>query len=712
MYEEGKEFSEEIKLSDLLEVLKRRKNIIIIFLVFTVVVIMSLTLMKTPVYEARSTILIEREANVLIFKDLFQIESGQWDQKFNSYVRMLHSRSLAERVIRRLKMDTSIPKDLPLEKRQALISRKASSLLSRLKVTPIENTRLVVVAYRDTDPRRAARITNAFVDEFIQFTVELKGESAKRAAEYLSQQIERLRKTLAEKEKELQKYSQRKDLYYLTDKQNTIIQKFAQLNRAYTQAQINRVNLEATYRELLSKKFDEFPNVVKNPLIISLKAEYSKLEAQYRQKSAIFKPDYPEMRSLRSRMEALKARIEKETRALGEEALKNARAKYLAALKTEESLKKLVDEQKKQMSMANKSGIYYNSLKIEVKNLRELLAHLTKKQKESILSSNLEGMRTSNIKVVDRAEIPLHPASPNRKKNLILALLLGLTGGIFLAFLVDALDTSIKEAEEAEKLFGIPVLGLTPNIEMEDGQEILSPLEWMEKNQSFAERIKTVTTSILLSSPNSPPSTIAITSSLPGEGKTTVAASIALSLAGLGKKTLILDGDLRKGKIRDIFGLPGKQGLSSVLAGRVALKEAVFPTKESLLFALPSGPTPPNPVELISSDRMMEVMKALVREFRFIIIDTPPMVGISDPIILSSLAEKTIMVVWAGKTSRNVVREALNLLKRAGIIPMGMVLNRIGYRGTGYKKYYRYEEYGYGYGYGYSGHTHSHPPGS
>ncbi len=706
-YREEENFSEEISFSQLLEVLKRRKNIVLISLIFTVVIMMALTFMKTPVYEAESTILIEREANVLIFKDLFTIEAGKWDQKFNSYVRMLHSRSLAKRVVKRLKMDSKLPRDLSPEKRQEAISKMASSLLSRLKVIPIENTRLVVVKYRDTDPKRAARIANAFVDEFIQFTVELKGESAKRAAEYLSHQIERLRKTLAEKEKELQKYSQRKDLYYLTDKQNTIIQKFAQLNRAYTQAQINRVNLEANYRELLSKSFDQFPNVVKNPLIISLKAEYSKLEAQYKQKSAIFKPDYPEMKSLRSRMEALKARIEKETRALGEEALKTAKAKYLAALKTEQSLKKLVEEQKKQMAMANKSGIYYNSLKIEVKNLRELLAHLTKKQKESILSANLEGMRTSNIKVVDRAEVPFYPASPNKKKNLLLAILFGLTAGVLLAFLVDALDTSVKDAEEAEKLFKLPVLGLAPNMEMEDGQAETSPLDWMQNNFPFSERIKTITTSILLSSPESPPSTIAITSSLPGEGKTTIASSIAVSLAALGKKTLILDGDLRKGKIRDMFKIPEEHGLSSVLTGHIPLKEAIVSTQIPMLYGLPSGPTPPNPVELLSSDRMREVLETLTREFKFIIIDTPPMVGISDPIILSSLSQKTILVLWAGKTSRKVVKESLDLLRKNGIKPMGIVLNRIGYRGTGYKKYYRYEEYGYGYG----GYTRSYPPG-
>ncbi len=708
MEEEREGFYEEFSLAEVLSVLRRRKNIIFYFLILSLVVIMGLTLMKPPIYEAKSTILIERESNVLLFKDLFTVETGRWDQKFNSYVRMLHSRSLGRRVVKRLKLDASIPSDLPERERELRLSSLVGSLLSHLKVVPIENTRLVEVRYRDTNPKRAARIANAFVDEFIKFTVELKGESAKRASEYLTKQIEKLRKALAEKEKELQKYSQRKDIYYVTDKQSTIIQKFAQLNRAYTQAQINRVNLEARYRELLAKSFDQFPNVVKNPLIMSLKAEYSKLEAQYKQKAAIFKPDYPEMKSLRSRMEALKARIEKETRALGEEELKNARAKYLAALKSEESLRKLVEEQKKQIASANRSGIYYSSLKIEIKNLRELLAHLTKKQKESILSANLEGMRTSSIKVVDRAEVPLYPASPNKKMNLLLSLLVGLFGGVLLALVVEATDTSIKEADEAERIFKLPVLGVTPNMDNlngqpEDGQPGEETLpESLYSSSVFFEMVKTITTSILLSSPQKPPGIIAITSSQPGEGKTTLAYHIAISMAGLGRRTLLMDGDLRRGSLHEVFGYSNERGLSTVLAGRLPIEKAIRPTRHSNLYLLPSGPYPPTPVELLSSDAMPDLLEKLSRSFRHIIIDTPPLIGISDPIILSRLAHKTVLVIWAGKTSRKDVMNSLSMLKKNGIVPLGLILNRMGFKGSGYRKY-GYEYYGYG---GYSS-THS-----
>ncbi len=703
MEEEREGIYEEFSLADVLSVLRRRKNIIVYFFILSVVVIMGLTLMKPPVYEAKSTILIERESNVLLFKDLFTVETGRWDQKFNSYVRMLHSRSLARRVVKRLKLDASVPSDLPEREKELRFSSLVGALLSHLRVVPIENTRLVEVRYRDTNPKRAARIANAFVDEFIKFTVELKGESAKRASEYLTRQIEKLRKALAEKEKELQKYSQRKDIYYVTDKQSTIIQKFAQLNRAYTQAQINRVNLEAKYRELLAKSFDQFPNVVKNPLITSLKAEYSKLEAQYKQKSAIFKPDYPEMKSLRSRMEALKARIEKETKALGEEELKNARAKYLAALKSEESLRKLVEEQKRQIASANRSGIYYSSLKIEIKNLRELLAHLTKKQKESILSANLEGMRTSSIKVVDRAEAPLYPASPNKKMNLLLSIFVGLFGGVLLALVVESMDTSVKEADEAERLFKLPVLGVTPNMDSLNGHPAEeAPPESLYSSSVFFEMVKTITTSILLSSPQKPPGIIAITSSQPGEGKTTLAYNIAISMAGLGRKTLLMDGDLRRGSLHEVFGYSNERGLSSVLAGRLPIEKAIRPTKYSNLYLLPSGPYPPTPVELLSSEGMKELLEKLSRSFRHIIIDTPPLIGISDPIILSRLAHKTILVIWAGKTSRKDVMNSLSLLKKNGIVPLGFILNRMGFRGSGYKKY-AYEYYGYG---GYSS-THS-----
>ncbi len=702
---------EELSLSQLFEVLKRRKNLIIYFFIFTVVIITGLSFLKTPIYEAKATILIDREgANVLIFRDLFTVQGGNWDQKFNSQVRMIKSHTLAKKVIKKLNLEGELSAGLRVQNPNIRLSMLVKRFLSHLKVQPIPKTRLVEVKYRDTDPKRAAQIVNTLVDEFIKFTIELKGESARRASEYLTEQIEKLRRNLAEKEKELQKYSQRKDLYYLTDKQNTIIQKFAQLNNAYTKAQINRVNQESFYRELLSKKYEEYPNVVNNPLIQSLKAEYSKLEAEYRQKAAIFKPDYPEMKSLRSRMQALKERIAKETRNLGEEALRAARARYLSALKAEQSLKQLLDEQKKQMSAANTSSIYYNSLKIEVKNMRNLLEHLTKKQKESLLSANLEGMRTSNIKIVDRAEVPLIPVSPDKKLNFLLAVLLGLSGGIFLAFVVDALDNSIKSPEEVEKLFRLPVLGVTPNLngaasdaygryygkKKRKGGGNTSPelIVIKDPESQFAELIKTITTSILLSKPKSPPKVLTITSSMPKEGKTTIATNLALSLATLQKKVLLVDGDLRRPMVHKVFNISNKTGLSTLMSGRSTLSESVKVYKgNENIFLLPAGPIPPNPVELLNSSTMEKFMDYAREKFDHVIMDAPPLVGISDPMVLAKMSDGVIVVIWAGKTTRKRLEDSISLLRKYDISPLGIIVNRIGYRGS----YYYYDYYGYYY---------------
>jgi len=702
---------EEISLSSLLEVLKRRKNVIIYFAAVVFVVIMGLTFLKKPVYEANSTIMIEREGNILIFNDLYTLETGRLDEKFNSQVKMIKSRTLAKRVIEKLNLYKEIIPDKPVEKENPVyVTTAINSFLDKLKVSPIPKTRLVEVKFRDTDPKRAAEIVNTLIDEYINFNLELKGEAARKASEYLSKEIERLRNSLAEKEKELQKYSQKKELYYLTDKQSTIVQKFAEVNDAYTKAQINRINLEAHYRELMNKSYEDYPEVINNPLIQNLKAEYSRLESEYTQKSQIFKPDYPEMQSLKSKIEALKKRIDTETKNIGEKALKEAQAKYLAALKAEQSLKKLLDQQKKQMAEASSSGIYYNSLKIEVQNLRNLLDTLTKKQKESVLSASLGGLHTSNIKIVDRAEIPLTPVSPNKKLNFLLAILLGLSGGVFLAFVVDAFDTSVKTPEEIESSYNVPVLGITPYLngksygyyyskkkgKKEKSPEAIKPelLVLQDPDSQFAELIKTITTSILLSRPEAPPKVIAVTSPMPGEGKTTISTNIALSLASLSKRVLIIDGDLRRPAVHKAFGISPRQGLSTYLTGRSALPEIVVKDKNfDKFFIIPVGPIPPNPIELLNSQTMGKMFDYLREKFDHIIIDTSPLIGISDPIIIGKHADGVILTAWAGKTSRKSLENSISTLRKYGIKLLGVVLNGAGYKGSYYYHDYYYYEY-------------------
>ena len=704
---------EEISLSSLLEILKRRKNVIIYFAAVVFVVIMGLTFLKKPVYEANATIMIEREGNILIFNDLYTLETGRLDEKFNSQVKMIKSRTLAKRVIEKLNLYKEIIPDKPVEKENPVyVTTATNSFLDRLKVSPVPKTRLVEVKFRDTDPKRAAEIVNTLIDEYINFNLELKGEAARKASEYLSKEIERLRNSLAEKEKELQKYSQKKELYYLTDKQSTIVQKFAEVNDAYTKAQINRINLEAHYRELMNKSYEDYPEVINNPLIQNLKAEYSKLESEYTQKSQIFKPDYPEMQSLKSKMEALKRRIDTETKNIGEKALKEAQAKYLAALKAEQSLKKLLDQQKKQMAEASSSGIYYNSLKIEVQNLRNLLDTLTKKQKESVLSASLGGLHTSNVKIVDRAEIPLTPVSPNKKLNFLLAILLGLSGGVFLAFVVDAFDTSVKTPEEIESSYNVPVLGITPYLngksygsgyyyskkkgKKEKSPEAIKPelLVLQDPDSQFAELIKTITTSILLSRPEAPPKVIAVTSPMPGEGKTTISTNIALSLASLSKRVLIIDGDFRRPAVHKAFGISPKQGLSTLLTGRSAFPEIVIKDKNfDKFFIIPVGPIPPNPIELLNSQTMGKMLDYLREKFDHIIIDTSPLIGISDPIIIGKHADGVILTAWAGKTSRKSLENSISTLRKYGIKLLGVVLNGAGYKGSYYYHDYYYYEY-------------------
>ncbi len=725
-FEEGIAQEEEISLQDYFEVLKRRRHIVYYFTAAVVFLVMFYSFAKKPVYEAKGTVLIDRaDKNVLIFRDTYAIETGQMDEYFNTQVKILKSRTLAKKVIKELSLlekeefggekggllalvSSAFKKSSAEQDDFEKLSRTIDVFLEKLKVNPISKTRLVEVKFRSTDPKLASDVVNTLFDKYIEFNLEMKTESTKMASEYLSQQIEDLRRNLAKKERELQEYSQRKQLFYLSEKESTVLEKFADLNKAYTEAQIDRINKEANYRELKGKPYESYPQVVKNPLIQRLKEEYSKLEAEYKKKSEIFKPEYPEMQRLRSQLEALRKRIAEETKNIAEKALKEAEAAYYAALKKENYLKNLLEEQKKNVVSVNASAIYYKSLKIEVENMRNLLDYLIRKQKESLLSARLEGLQTSNIKVVDFAEPPLEPVSPKKKLNFVIALLFGLMGGVFLAFFVEFLDNTVKSPEEVEKFLKMPALGIVPAVgtdshlvysyyygdrekkrRSKDIKEI-ELVNFKNPDSAYAEYYRNVRTSIMLSKAERPPQIISVTSSLPREGKTASAVNLAIAFAQLEKKVLIIDADMRKPRIHRIFRLKNTEGLSTFLVGKTNLRAILKETQIPNLFVITSGPVPPNPTELLNSKRMQEMLEKLREYFDFIFIDTPPVMGMADPVIVGKYADGVILVAWGGNTSRTVIERTRDELAKYDIQLLGLLLNKLNVKKTGYGYYYSY----------------------
>jgi capsular exopolysaccharide synthesis family protein len=708
---------ERIHIEKYWKIIKPRLHIAIIITLFVVAAAYVKVSTRTPIYQASGLLMIEPENKHVIMFDNNPTFYGYRNEYFNTQITILQSRSLA-RAVREEFNSTSTG---------SLTGKNGEGFTMQGPIVePLEFTQLVRVGYRSNDPQAAADLVNLLFVKFIEFNLDIKSQSSKLAAEYINRQIKKLEQNLIQKEEEMQEYGKRKELFYVSREDSTVVEKFSDLSKAYTDAQINRINKEAIYEELKVMSYENFPQVKKDSLINSLKNTYSSLESEYKKKSQIFKASYPEMEQLKSQMDTLQQRIQKETADIAQKSFKEAKSEFQSAKTKEERLLNLLDQQKGTMINSNTDAIYYKSMSIEVENMRSLYNYLTRKQKESVLSSRLEGIQTSNIKVIDKAEVPGSPINSGKKKILVMALFLGLFLGFGLIFFVDYLDRTVRSPDEVKTILGIPALGVIPSTKAKAVSAYYSShysynynyrknkkgskdssknpksrsielINFVDPESLFAENYRTIRTSILLSIPKKPPKVISITSALPQEGKTVTTINLAISFSQLRKKVLIIDGDMRKPRMHKIFNIKNTQGLSSFLVGRAKFPEIFKKTHIPNLFVVPSGPLPPNPAELIDSEVMPVVLKKLMEKVDFIFIDTPPLVGIVDPILLGKHADGMLLVTWAGKTHRNKLEKAKEELDRFNIRTLGVVLNRAAEKRKEYGYDYSYYSYTYKY---------------
>ncbi|MGZ7065600.1 MAG: GumC family protein, partial [Candidatus Aminicenantales bacterium] len=482
----------EIDLLDYWRVVVKRKWVLATFAAVLVVFVAVLSFTATPLYRATATILIdEPSASLVNIQDV--LNSGGYLQTdylgtyFNTQLKLLTSRSLAERVAKKLNLGSrpefksartsranpvqaikgflSLRWAFPAKKPAASPASPAAptagyafAVLEGLDIMPVPDTRIVQVSYTSSHPVLAADIVNSLVEEFVSYSVETRYAATKQTSEFLSETVAQLRDDLKRKEEDLQKYGEEKKLLFLNDKESTVVNKFSDVNSAFTEAQIDRFKKEALYRELKDLNINALPESVNNPVIQGLKAAYSQAKSDTEEKSKFYRPDYPEMVKLKARLDSTKNALAEEI----QKAVGAAEADYRAALIKERSLQGLLDSQRSDVLRMNNNAILYRSLQIEVDNMRSLLSTLVSKQNEIQVSSQLGGLRTSNIKIVDRALVPGAPFTPNIRRNLMMALLLGLFGGLGLIFLVVYLDNTVKGPEDVEKLTGLPSLGIIP----------------------------------------------------------------------------------------------------------------------------------------------------------------------------------------------------------------------------------------------------------
>ena len=744
----------EIDVWEYVRIILKRKWVLITFAAVLLVLAAINSFTTRPLYRATATILIEEPgSSMLNLQEILNYQIGYGNDYigtyFNTQLRLLTSRSLAERVAKRMNLGsrpefqparggrpsvlgaarrlvslswlTPRPKKDPAAEAASRApvtpySTFAFTILGGLSVSPVVETRLVEVSYTSPHSRLAADVVNALVEEFITFSVETRYEATQQASEFLNEQIAQLREDLSVKERELQRYGEEKKLLFLNDEESSVVNKFADVNAAFTEAQIDRFKKEAVYRELRDIKLDALPLSVNNPLVQSLKSAYSQAKNEIDEKSKTYRPDHPEMIRVKARLDSAQNELELEIR----KAVGAAEADYRAALKKETSLQGLLDTQRSDVVRTNNNSILYNSLKIEVDNKRTLLTSLIAKQNETLVSARLGGLRTSNIKIIDPALVPGGPFTPDVRRNLMMALLLGLFGGLGLVFLFEYLDNTVKGPEDAEKITGLASLGIIPYLSPDGskkrdagkygytygaenagpaaGGSEVSEIELVNHlfpKFSIAEDYRTVRTSILFSHADATPKVICFTSSLPQEGKSATISNLAVSFAQLEGRVLLIDADLRKPRLHKVFGARNVVGLSGYLAGRVPFEEAIQKTQIDNIWLMTSGPHPPNPAELLNSRHMRELISLAKERFDTVLIDTPPVLAVIDPVIVASLADATVFIVRAAKTTRKALGRAVAEIRKSKADVIGLVFNevRIGSQavGTPYYHYYQYE---------------------
>jgi len=744
----------EIDLLEYWHIILKRKWILITFAAVLVVFVAIFSFTSTPLYQATASIMIEEpSSSMLSIQDIMgyggYYRSDYLGTYFNTQLKLLTSRSLAERVAKKMnfparpefrasarsrtslvqsaknfvtlrwlfKRKKPVESEEKIQYQPNLYSAYAFTVLGGLSVSPVEETRLVDVSYTSPHPVLAADIVNTLIEEFINFSIESRYEATQQASEFLTEEIAKLRDDLGAKERALQRYGEEKKLLFLSKDESSVVNKFADVSTALTEAQVDRIKKESLFRELKGLKADSLPEFVSNSLIQSLKTSYTQAKNDYDERSKIFKPDYPEMIKLKARMDSLKLELENEIR----KAVDASEADFRASQKKEVSLQDMLESQRTEVSKMDSNAILYNSLRIEVENMRELLNSLVSKQNETLVSARLGGLRTSNIKIIDRALVPGGPFTPNTRMNILMALLVGLVGGLGLIFLVEYMDNTVKGPEDAEKITGLASLGIIPFLspdglkkrseqyggysygaESAAGEESIPEVSEIElinhlfPKFSISEDYRTVRTSILFSHSDTQPKTICFTSTLPQEGKTATVANIAVSFAQLEGKVLLVDCDMRKPRLHKIFKVRNLVGLSGYLTGKVTFEDAIQKTSVENIWILPSGPHPPNPAELLNSRRMKELLTLVKERFDVILIDTPPVLAVIDPVIISSLADSTVIVIRAGKTTRKPLAKAVAEIRKAKSDVIGVIFNevKIGPQGA-VGPYYHYYQYDY-----------------
>jgi polysaccharide biosynthesis transport protein len=689
-------------------------------------------------YIAQTVLQIERRSLTMFTNSQNPWLENFWNFEFYpTQYQLLSSRGLAERVAKNLRLADN--QDFApgasdgggniADEDRAMLGALANGLRGGLSVNPIKNTQLVEISYRSSSPEFAAKAVNAFADAFIDWDIESRTNTVGNASTFLGEQIEKLKQEITDREAQLQAFSRTKDIVDVTPESNVAYQRLASLNKDYMDAVRVRIEKQARYEELANTGKDTVADAQSSGLVSSLRKEQLELERKYDSQLKTFKPDWPPMVDLKAQIDGGRKHLDEVIQREATRAIDAAQTAYQTVQRQEQKIAAEIERAKSEAMDQNLAAVGLTNLQVEISTRRQLLDELLRKQSETEVAVRQQDNRESNIRVVDRALVPGSPFRPSLKNNLTTGLLAGLLLGVGLVFLLDFLDRSLKSAEELEQLLGLPVLAVIPDVSDRGTRygygkgygygygrrrtaakpDKKEPQRWVEKKAVEPQRVelaphdqprrlvseayRSLRTALLLSSAEEL-RVVAVTSAEAGEGKTATIANLGVVMAQLGRRVLIVDADLRKPRQHEVFQVSNRDGLVNYLTGSASAEQIVLRTAVPNLFLVTSGPIPPNPSELLSSERMKTFLTMTRERFDFVLLDTPPALAVTDATLVGSAADGVVLCFRAGKVQRDDTRACRDRLLRAEVRILGAVLNRYHeVRGRYSKQYQHYAAY-------------------
>jgi len=591
-------------------------------------------------------------------------------------------------------------------------------LAEHLTAEPLEETRMLVISYSHTDPALASSIVNTVAQVFIDRSFQNSTEKFTKTSNWLDQMTRELKAKVEQSEAAVANYTREHNLFSIDGKETLNTEKLSRLFDQYTRIESDRILKESLYEEVKAGRLDRLPEAFSDPRTGELQKKGGDLSVQLAQLNVKYGPDNPRVAEVKQELAEIEAQVAGSRTHL-EGKLK---ADYERAVRDERSIKAALEEAKSEAVQQNTANIQFNILKQEVETAKQLYTDFLQKTNQAQVQL---AEQHNNMRIIEPSQVPGAPVGPNRLRTIGMSWFLSLVAGIGLAFLLEQLDNTIKTVEDVNRYAGLPALGVIPAISSrmprrllgnrKQSRPVLAPAESADKmvgygaevqlvaldnRSSAAEAYRGLRTSVLLSSAGGPPRSVMCTSGQPGEGKTTTVINTAISLAQLGSSVLIIDADLRKPGTHKVFGVRHDTGLSTYLSGEhVPLDDVIHKLPVQNLHLIPCGPIPPNPAELVSSEKMKEMIQTLSRRFDHILVDSPPLMHVTDPVVLSTLVDGVILVIHGGKSTREVVRRARTELSSVGAKVFGVVLNNLDLKREGYDDYYYYSYYsGYGSG--------------